>query len=337
MSAVAVAEGSDSVTTEELVAAFPGRTADDVARLTGIEVRRRAAAHESALTLAVAAARRALDHEGLTIHDIDAVVCSTATPPQVTPSMACLILHDLCRGGRAREIPAHDVNAACSGYLYALTSGFDLIRHRPDARVLVVTAEAMSRVIDPTDFDTAILFGDAATATVLSGPGAGGRPWALLRRPVLSAKGEDGSSLSVGGVGRGHVRMDGRRVFPEAVRQMAALLRRACDDAGLDARDLGLVVPHQANARILAGVGERLGVPPARVFSNIGRRGNTASSSIPLCLSDLAGRGPLPGKVGLVAFGGGFTSAGAIIEAPTPGGWPSTAIAAAGCPGIDHL
>jgi 2-oxoisovalerate dehydrogenase E1 component len=266
------------------------------------------------LTLAVDAARSALQNEGLTIHDIDAVVCSTATPLQSTPSMACLILHELCKEDRAREIPAHDINAACSGYLYALASGFDLIQYRPDSRVLVVTAEAMSRAVDPTDFDTAILFGDAASATVLSGPGAGGRPWALLRRPVLSAKGEDGSILSVGAPGRGFVAMDGRKVFPEAVRQMAALLSRACDDAGLRVGDLDLIVPHQANGRILASLQDRLGVPAARVLSNISRRGNTASSSIPLCLSDLAGHGSLRGKIGLVAFGGGFTSGGAILE-----------------------
>ncbi|MCI0463533.1 MAG: thiamine pyrophosphate-dependent enzyme [Gemmataceae bacterium] len=314
LSSVYTAEGSLTVGNNELGRAFPGRTAEQILRLTGIESRRRLALHETALTLAADAARHALHGERLDITDLDAIVCSTSTPLAIAPSMACLLLHELCQGRTPHEIPAHDVLAACTGYLYALATAFDFLQTRPDARVLVVTAEAMSRTVDPTDFDTAILFGDAATATVLYGPAGMAHARARLHRPVLSAKGENGCALKVAAPGCGHVEMDGRKVFSEAVRQMPAVLERACTQAGLSVGDLSLIVPHQANGRILEAVRSRLGLPEDRVVNRIRYRGNTSSSSIPLCLADLWAEGAAPDTLGLCAFGGGFTFGAAILE-----------------------
>src|SRR5262249_44763715 len=161
ISCVSVAEGSLIVDNDELAARFDGVTSSGIVARTGIETRRAIASDESALSLAVAAARAALDDGKLTISDFDLLICSTCTPEYISPSMACLVLHEL---GKA-ELPAYDLSAACSGYLYALAAAYDHIMSYPRERVLVVTTEAMSRVVDPTDFETAILFGDAATAT----------------------------------------------------------------------------------------------------------------------------------------------------------------------------
>lgn len=318
LSAVTKVEGSASCPNDELAALLPAWTGEEILLRTGIESRRRLAEGESALTMAADAARIAIERQGLTIQEIDALICSTSTPLSVTPSMACLILHELCRGKRPREIPAYDVLAACSGYLYALAAGFDFTRSRPDARVLIVTTEAMSRVIDPVDFDTMVLFGDAATATILYGPTARGRAWVKLCRPILSARGEDGRVLSLGASGGAPLRMDGRRVFSEAVRQLSAMILRVCGDAGLRVDDLDLIVPHQANGRILDAVRKRLGLTPDRIMNNLRHRGNTSSSSIPVALSELADRFQPGSKIGLTAFGGGFTSGAAILEVNDP-------------------
>src|SRR5262249_31126476 len=154
-------------------------------------------------------------------------------------------------GATPHQVPAFDVSAACTGYLYALAIAHDMVCVNPDQRVLIVTAEGMSQMADPSDFDTAILFGDAATATIVAGtahaPGRLGR----LHRPIISAKGEAGHVIHVPPPGTGYFRMDGLRVYAEAVRQMTAMIQKACKARGLEPRDLSLIVPHQANAKIL--------------------------------------------------------------------------------------
>jgi 2-oxoisovalerate dehydrogenase E1 component len=310
----AVVLGARAVSNDELIARFPGRTPDEVVKRTGIASRRRLAPGETALDLGVRAARAALEAAGLGLGQVDALICSTTTPPVITPSLGCLILHELGKAlGTPAELPAHDVLAACSGYLYALAAAFDLTRTRPDARVLVVTAEALSTLTDPDDFDTAFLFGDAATATIVQGPEALDRPFGLLRRPILSAKGEPGRILRVPAAGGGHVHMEGLHVYAEAVRQMIAMLGRACDDAGLTPQDLDLVVPHQANARIIGDIRLRLNLPKERMVVNLGEVGNTSSSSIPAALAGLAELGA-GRRIGLTAFGGGYTFAAAVLE-----------------------
>ena len=306
-------EGSLRVTNEELVRRFEGRTADDILRRTGIKSRARLGPHETVLQLGAEAARRALDQEGLTLGNIDALICHTTTPPRVTPSLACLIANELAAGRDLPGMPAWDINAACSGYLYALRVGFDYLQGRPEGRVLVVTAEGLSELVDPADFDTAILFGDAATATVLYGTACGMSAPLRLHRPSLSGKGEDGSALGVPLKGAGTIQMDGKKVFRAAVHAMTGVLRRACAEAGVAVDDLDLVIPHQANGRIIEAVRHQIGFPTGRVVNVVIHHGNTSSSSIPLAISDL----PRPwsaGRWGLCAFGGGFTSAGAVVE-----------------------
>ena len=247
----------------------------------------------------------------MTLDDVDALICSTTTPLTIMPSMACLILHAL---DEDREIPAHDVFAACTGYLYALASAFDYTRTFPRARVLVVTTETISRVIDPNDFGTAILFGDAASATLLTGQEAVARPRFQLHRPVLSAKGEKGQLLSLPARDPGYLAMDGLLVYCEAIPRMITMLQRACDEAGLTLDDLRWIVPHQANGRIVQDIRKKLGLGSDRVFCNIQHLGNTSSSSIPLALSELTGTLQPGETLGLTAFGGGTTFGAAILD-----------------------
>ncbi|HEX3997660.1 MAG TPA: beta-ketoacyl-ACP synthase 3 [Pirellulales bacterium] len=315
MSAPYAARGSRLVTNAELAPRFPGKTAEDIVRGTGIHARPWLGEGQTMLAMAMQAVQAAIAGEGIKPHDIDLIICSTSTPPFATPTTACLVLNELSKLGESLEIPAYDLSAACSGYLYAMASAHDFLRAKPNGIALVLTAEAMSRVVDPADFDSAILFGDAASATILYGQENVGGSRAMVRRPVLSGKGEDGSLLSVPSAGwGGYLKMNGKKVFAEAVKQMVAILKRACAEAGIQISDLSLVVPHQANARIVEAVRQRAGISVDRMVNDIGQSGNTSSSTIPLCLADLLVKQPAGGKIGLCAFGAGLTMGAAIVE-----------------------
>lgn len=307
--------GSLTLTNALLAERFAGRNPEEIKRLCGIVSRRRVASTESALTMAVAAAARALAQANLSVNDLDAIVCHTTTPLTVTPAMASQIQAALSAGDPHTDVAAYDIHAACSGYLYALQIAFDAVQTRPESRILVVTTEEMSRVVDPRDFDTAILFGDAATATLVGGqPHGDGHSGFRMRRPVLFARPDETGALAVPNPGSGFVSMRGREVFSEAIRSMIQSLNTACQEAAMDLNDLTHVVPHQANGRILEAMSTRLGVLGSRVISNIATHGNTSSSSIPLCLAETTSKMKSGDKVGLCAFGGGFTWGAAILE-----------------------
>ena len=317
MSSVATVTGSRLVTNSELLTPdrmknLNGMSVEDIVRRTGIESRMWASSGEDAVNMAVQACWQLMDQQQLIVDDLDLVICSTTSPTTVTPSMACQIMNSLCRGKSEAMTQAYDINAACSGYLYALQSGFDYLQSTPHGRVLIVTAEVLSPLLNPDDFDTAILFGDAASATVLYGEAHFERARARLYRPDLAAKGEDGSTLTVPLLHDGYIQMKGRKVFSEAVRSMVASLNRVCDREHIPLRDLKLVIPHQANQRIIDAIQERIGVA---VFSNIRHYGNTSSSSIPLCLNDVLPKAVKGDRIGLCAFGGGFTFGASILEA----------------------
>jgi 2-oxoisovalerate dehydrogenase E1 component len=201
--------------------------------------------------------------------------------------------------------------------LFALQSAFDFCQSQPAANILVVTAEAMTQFTDPNDFDTAIVFADAATATLVHGSQSvyAKKARAFLHRPVLSARGEDGTILHHGRRGNPNVNMDGLKVFPLAVRQMMSLLEKACSESCVSVGDLDLIVPHQANGRILDAVASRLEMAPGRLINQVRHSGNTSSSTIPLVLARLmSGAAPQKARVGLCAFGGGFTFGAAVME-----------------------
>ncbi len=311
ISSIATVTGSRVVSNQELVRRNARMTPHDILRRTGIESRRWVSSGENAVQMAVKACWKVLDQENLIVDDLDLVVCSTTSPTAVTPSMACRVLNGLTGGTSDTMLQAFDINAACSGYLYALQSGYDFLQSRPDGRVLIVTAEVLSPLLDLDDFDTAILFGDAVSATVLYGESHFDQSNARLLRPELSACGEDGSSLSVPLRDRGFIQMKGARVFSEAVRRMVTSLNRVCQREHIQVNDLDLVVPHQANQRIIDAIDHRI---DARVFSNIRQYGNTSSSSIPLCLAEVLPQAQSGNRLGLCAFGGGFTFGASILE-----------------------
>lgn len=318
IAAISAVEGSRLITNDDLLAPRdsgtpgPPMTSADVIRRTGIESRCWVDEGENAVNMAVRACWKLLDSEGLMPSDIDLVICSTTSPTSVTPSMACQVLNGLAGGKSDAMIQAYDINAACSGYLYAMQSAYDYLQSTPHGRVLIVTAEVLSPLLDPADFDTAILFGDAASATLVCGEDQFSRTRWRLFRPELSARGDDDGTLSVPLLHDGYIQMNGRKVFTEAVRSMVTSLTRVCQRQGINVADLKLVVPHQANQRIIDAIEHRIGIS---VYSNIRRHGNTSSTSIPLCLSDVFSTSIKGDRLGLCAFGGGFTFGAGILQA----------------------
>jgi 2-oxoisovalerate dehydrogenase E1 component len=252
---------------------------------------------------------------------LDLVICTTSTPPMISPSTACQVLQRLAPDA---DVAAYDLQAACSGYLYALAAAWDYLQGHAGAKVLVLTTETMRRIIDVGDANTSLIFADAATATVLTTATSGAPGLATLHRPVLGARGDDGSTLRVPLPQDGaRMHMDGKRVFAKAVRQMSRMLGAACSASGLSPADLDLVVPHQANGRIIEAMRLRLRLPPERIWNEIRLQGNTSSSSIPLALDTILRRTDLGRRIGLCAFGAGFTFGGAILDRTPAGDAPS--------------
>ncbi len=314
--AVHAVTGSRTVTNEEISQMCPAWSAQDIVKRTGIQTRQWLAESETAVDLATRAAEAALEEAGISIRDISLIVCATETPEQNTPAVSTLVQHRLTSGDEDHMPQAFDLNAACSGYLYALQIAYDYLQAQPDSHVLVLTAESLSRRVDTSDPNTAPVFGDASSATVV-GAAAGQTPTgarALLHRPACLAKGEDGTALRVPADMREHIYMDGPKVFVEAINGMMRSLADACTASGITPDDLDLVVPHQANQRIINAVRQKLRMPDEKMFSNIARLGNTSSTTIPLCLQDIFADTRYSGRAGLVAFGGGYTFAGAIVD-----------------------
>jgi 2-oxoisovalerate dehydrogenase E1 component len=311
------AVGSRRMSNEAFLKDFPQWSSEDVKRRTGIEERYWIDPEkEDVLSLAVDASSHLLEAEGLQVTDLDMILCSTGTPlGATTPSLACRILKALSPEKGEVLVQAHDINAACTGWLYALQAAYDTLSYDADRTILVVTAETLSPMIDRTDPDTAFIFGDAATASLLTGKPRSGRMQAAIRRPVLSAMGVDEHILRVPFPGSGEfVEMQGGQVFRVAVRKMVDMLARACEAEGVTVDELDMIVTHQANERIIEAARKMIRFPKERVFNQMRLYGNTSSNTIPLALQTvLPNRGP-GDKVGLTAFGGGYTFGAAIIE-----------------------
>jgi len=284
---------------------------------TGIEERFMADSSQNSVSMAVAAAQKLLADTHTPSEQLGLIICSTTTPVSIAPSLACSVLHQIAPG---IEVPAYDVLAACSGYLYALSNAWDFLQTHPNAKVLVLTAETMRRMTDPDDPNTSPIFGDAATATLVTTAAIAPSYLAVLNQPVLGALGESGASLHVP-LTAPHppISMDGRHVFSEATRKMEAILKQACAQSGLTVDQLDLIVPHQANGRIIEAMRNRLGLPKGRVLDTIKHQGNTSSSSIALALESVFKSEIAQAQtIGLCAFGAGFTFAGAILKRVPP-------------------
>jgi 3-oxoacyl-[acyl-carrier-protein] synthase III len=288
---------------------------------TGIRERRIAAPDQASSDLAVIAARRALESAGITPKDVDQIVLATTTPDRFLPSCACTLQAKL----GATNAAAYDVFAACTGFVYGLGIARGMIGTGQADTVLVVGVETLSRIVDYTDRNTCVLFGDGAGAAVLQpcAPGEG------ILAISMGSDGALGDVLEVpaGGSGlpasaetvqaRGHfIKMRGRELFKIAVRAMEDSVRQTLDATGLTVDDIDMLVPHQANQRIIDAVLDRLGLPRERAIGNIERYGNTSSASIPISLDEVVREGRLePGdNVSLVAFGGGATWGATLMK-----------------------
>jgi 2-oxoisovalerate dehydrogenase E1 component len=315
LSSISTVLGSRRITNDELVKPGDEWDSEAIRRRTGIETRYWIGEGETVLTLAVKATRDLLEKEKLLISDIDALICSTGTPLEMTPSLACCVLKELSPAKGGILMQAHDVNAACSGYMYALQNAVDILRDDPSKKVVVITAETLSPMINLNDPKTSVLFGDAATASLLSCESRGGRVNALINRPVLSATGVDKKVLYVPTMGGTEkIEMEGLTVFKLAVRKMIDMLAEACETRGISIEQLDKIVPHQANERIIEAIRKSIHCPPEKMFNHIRKYANTSSNTIPFALAELM---PLMDKdalVGLTAFGGGFTFGAAVIE-----------------------
>jgi 3-oxoacyl-[acyl-carrier-protein] synthase-3 len=288
------------------VAARVGVEPEWILRRTGIASRRHLAPGATIADLAEQAARAALDDAGVPASALDALLVATASADQVMPAAAPIVATRLGAHGAM----AWDVNLACTGFLAGLEQGAALIESGRAEHVLVIAAEALSRVTDHGDRKTAALFGDGAGAVVL-GPGGPLR----LGHSVLRAEGDEDGALVVGHDER-LVRMDGQVVFSRAVAAMERCCLEVLDAAGVTVADLDLVVPHQANARITAALAERLALPAERVVDAIRDVGNTGAASIPLALDQARRDGRLPerGLLLLCGFGAGFASGAVLVE-----------------------
>ncbi|MCL1632871.1 ketoacyl-ACP synthase III [Sporolactobacillus sp. CPB3-1] len=265
---------------------------------TGIEERRIADDNTNTSDIAFAAAEQAIKNAGLTAKDIDLILVATVTPDHPFPSVACMLQDKL----GARHIPAMDISAACSGFIYGMVTAKQFIDNRTFQHVLVVGVEKLSKITDWDDRGTAVLFGDAAAAAVMGQVSDG--------KGILSFElGADGSGGKYLYQDDRFIKMNGREVFKFAVRQMGESAVNVVEKAGLKKEDIDYLIPHQANIRIMEASRERLEIPEDKMIKTIQKYGNTSASSIPLALIDAVEEGQI--KDGdllvMVGFGGGLT------------------------------
>ncbi|PRX06604.1 UNVERIFIED_ORG: 3-oxoacyl-[acyl-carrier-protein] synthase-3 [Martelella mediterranea] len=284
---------------------------------TGIRQRYIAGPDETTASLGEQAARRALDNAGLTPDDIDLIVVATSTPDNTFPATAVNIQSRL---GMQHGF-AFDMQAVCSGFVYALTTADNYIRAGRARRVLVIGAETFSRLLDWTDRTTCVLFGDGAGAVILeaqedSAAGERGIIAASLRSDGAHCKKlyVDGGVSTTGDIG--HLRMEGREVFKHAVGMITDVIEAAFDEAKIDIDQLDWLVPHQANRRIIEGSAKKLGIPMDKVVVTVDQHANTSAASIPLALATAAGDGRIQrgDMVMLEAMGGGFTWGAVLLR-----------------------
>lgn len=318
-----VARGGQVTPNARLLAWHADKTSEDILRVSGIASRQWLGPQEDRTGLAAHASAGLLKSGAIETDRVGMMLVSTTTLDDVSPSTACMLLRKLetDHGLILEKACAMDISAACSGFLYGLATAFDYVREFPDQAVLLVTAETLSPLLDMQDFSTSILFGDAATATLVGTHSSLLKPAFGIARPILGSKPDKTGSLVVPAMGTGRfLRMDGQRVFREAVRAMSNVAKRACKSAGITVDELRMIVPHQANQRIMEAVASTIGIDESRLASNIRTNGNTSSSSIPLALSDLLEKGTFrPGdKICLCTFGAGFTYGAALVEIVDP-------------------
>jgi 3-oxoacyl-[acyl-carrier-protein] synthase III len=294
-------------------------TSDEwIASRTGIRQRHIAAEGETAGDMGYHAAVRAMEAAGVEASEIDLIVVGTTTPDLIFPSTACLIQHRLGANG----CPAFDVNAACSGFIYAFTVADKFIRSGSAKTVLVIGTETLTRMVDWSERTTCVLFGDGAGAVVLKADTetgilsthmhADGGKKELLWNPVGVSVGFKPEEKNAGV----RIQMTGNEVFKYAVKALDSVVEEALEANRLDRHDIDWLIPHQANLRIIEATAKRLDMPMERVIVTVHKHGNTSSGSVPLALDEAVRSGKVQrGQLLLLeAFGGGFTWGSALVR-----------------------
>jgi len=288
---------------------------------TGIKQRHRLDDADNASDLGLKAARKALAEAGIEATELTHVVGATCTPDVLSPSVACIIAGQL----GTQKVMAFDISAACSGFLYGLSICRALLAQDPAAKILFVCTEALTRRVNWADRSTCVLFGDAATACIVS---SSSPAMAEIEDVVCHSDGVQRDLIVVGGgtrcryglgepVGENFfITMQGRETYKHAVRNMVHVCEELLTRNGLTGADVDLLVPHQANMRIIEAVGSRLDLTGERVFTNVEKYGNTSSASIPLALAEARAEGRIrPGsRVLMTAFGAGLTWGAALLR-----------------------
>ena len=292
---------------------------------TGIKQRRIAAPDQATSDLASEAARRAMADAGVSADDIDLIVVATVTPDMFFPSTACIVQGKI----GAHNAVCFDISAACSGFLYALQIARHFLNAGNRSTALVIGAEKLSTLVNWEDRNTCVLFGDGAGAVVIRAVDAETPAPGRVLSTVMGSDGNLVDLLKVPGGGSAMpitpenaaarpntIHMEGRETFKHAVTRMCQASEQAREMAGLKKEDISLVIPHQANARIITAIADRLGLPPEKTFINLDQYGNTSAATIPVALDEAHRQGRLhPGDIILlVAFGGGFTWASSVLR-----------------------
>src|SRR6187431_1210641 len=281
---------------------------------TGIRARHFAAPEVNSSDLGLQAARHALESAGLAAADIDLIIVATSTPDMVFPSAATILQHKLGVAG----CPAFDIQAVCSGFVYALTVADSMIKTGAASKALVVGAEVFSRILDFSDRTTCVLFGDGAGAVVLEASETPG-----ILASDLHADGKHVGILCVPGhvsggqvLGTPLLHMDGQAVFKLAVRVLESVARSVLEKAGRSDADIDWLIPHQANIRIMQSTAKKLKLAPAKLIATVDRHGNTSAASIPLALDESVREGKIKrgDTVMLEGVGGGFTWGAALLD-----------------------
>jgi len=297
-------------------------TSDEwITQMTGIKERHIAEPDVSTSDLAAEAAGRALDDAGIAVEDVDMILVATATPDMFFPSTACLVQSKM----GAVNAFAYDMGAGCSGFIYGLTIARQFVTTGSVKTALVIGAENLTKFMDLTDRNTCVLFGDGAGAAVIT---PGDAPDGIMHQ-VLGSDGRLGSLLEFPAGGSRmpttvetvqerlhYIKMQGRKVYVNAVKAMGDSVVRVIDEAGLTGDDVDILFPHQANIRIIQSVAERAGMPMEKVYVNIDRYGNTSAASIPIAMAEAIREGRLERGmlVGMVAFGAGFTWGALLVR-----------------------
>jgi 3-oxoacyl-[acyl-carrier-protein] synthase-3 len=292
---------------------------------TGIKERRIADENMATSDLAVKAAKKCLDKVGYTPEDVDTIIVATITPDMFFPSTACVVHKKL--GGKNEPI-AFDISAACSGFVYGLVIAEGLLKTGKSKNLLLIAADTLSKFTNWQDRNTCVLFGDGAGAMLLTAVdndedydgiistylGADGNYEDLLYIPAGGSKMP--ASIETVEKKLHTIFMSGREVFKVAVTKMVEAVIKSCELAGIQPQQLDLIIPHQANLRIINAIGERLNIDPTKIFVNVDKYGNMSASTVIVGLDEAISEGKVKNGslVGLVAFGGGFTWGGAIIR-----------------------